>query len=321
MDSQRIFSLKSRIMKKRIHIIFNPVAGAGKAGKLKNQLIALLKKRLDEPFGLDETTEQGDAIRLARQAVESGARLLIAVGGDGTINEVVNGLLTSDLSSGSTCELGILNCGSGAGFAQTLKLPASLSDQLDLICQTTARPVDIGLITFTGEQGSLQQRYFVNECQVGISAAIVSRVGMQQKRFGGTLAFASATLSEAFHFKAVTMLISQDGHFQETQNLLGIVVGNGHYCAGGMQLTPKANPADGQLDLLCIGEMSLPVRLLNFGKVYSGKHVFSKHFSVNRIKAVEISATPPVRVEADGELLGQTPCEIKILPGALKVKF
>jgi YegS/Rv2252/BmrU family lipid kinase len=307
-------------VKKNVHIIFNPVAGAGKAARLKDWLTAQLDVRFEENYTWTETTRQGEAIQLTRKSIENGAQLLIAVGGDGTINEVVNGFFKNEKPIGPSCELGILNCGSGGGFAQSLGLPADISGQLDLIEKATAHSVDIGHATCAGEGGNLQERYFVNEFQIGIGADIVSKVGIKHKHFGGAVAFGTVTVSEMFHTKSVRMKTRLDAHEPQTNQLLGIVAGNGRYCAGGMQLTPGANHFDGLLDVLFIRKMNLLQRCLDFPKIYAGKHIFSKNFSLEQAGTIEIDSTPPVRVEADGELLGHTPCQIRIVPGAIRVR-
>ena len=306
-------------MKKGIHIIFNPIAGAGKAAKFKSQILNRFQLKLGKNFSFSETQNPGDAIKLAHEAMTNQAQLLIAIGGDGTINEVVNGIFEHTLTP--SCELGIINCGSGGGLAQSLGLPAQVIDQIDLICSSPGKPLDIGLLKYTDNNGYTQQRYFINECQLGISAEIVARVGLQQKQLGGTLAFGLATILELLRFKAVSITSFLDQKSPATRALLGMVIGNGRYCAGGMQLTPQASPSDGRFDILQISEMNLLQRLTNFSKIYSGRHVFSKFFSIDQAKSLEIMATPQVGVETDGELLGKTPCSIRIIPDAIQIKY
>lgn len=304
---------------KKVHIIFNPIAGAGKATEQRDQLLRKFRANYGQSFEFVETTCSGDAEQLTRQAILKGAQLIIAVGGDGTINEVVNGFFSNGKPIHSSCELGVVNCGTGGGFAQSLGLPDDISEQVDWINQGTAKSVDIGHVTYSGEDGVGIHRYFINECQLGIGADIVSKVSVKQKRFGGAVAFGSATISEMFRAKANRMTISRDGVTEE-KDLLGVVVGNGKYCAGGMQLTPTAHHFDGLLDLLLIHKMSLLQRCLLFPKIYFGKHIFSKKFSLEQARTIVFDSTPAVRLETDGELLGFTPCEIRVLPEAIKVR-
>jgi YegS/Rv2252/BmrU family lipid kinase len=306
-------------MKRGIHVIFNPVAGAGKAAEQRDSLLKQLGARYGQTFEFVETAGSGDAEHLAREAIEKGAQLIIAVGGDGTINEVVNGFFAKEELINPSCELGIINCGTGGGFAQSLGLPADISDQVDFIDLAKAKPVDIGHVTYSGEDASMHQRYFVNECQMGIGADIVSKVGLSQKRFGGTVAFGSVTVSQMLRAKASRLITHLDDSTAE-RDLLGVVVGNGRYCAGGMQLTPTADPFDGLFDVLLIHKMSLLQRSIGFSKIYSGKHISSQKFSIEQARTVAIESTQAVQLEADGELLGYTPCKIRVLPGAIKVR-
>ena len=308
-------------MKKGTHIILNPSAGGGKGKKFCKCLIPELEKRFGKDYLIKETSRQGDAIIFAREAVESNAGIIVAAGGDGTVNEVVNGILTAGRSLNDNFDLGILNCGSGGGLAQTLGIPDSVSDQLDLICESKPRPFDVGFVIYLDKNKNSCERYFVSECQAGIGGSVVSQVGMKLKHFGGKIAFGSVALSHLVHYKVSEMRLQVDAKTSATKKMIGVTIGNGIYCAGGMQLTPNALTDDGQLDLLGIHEMNFMTRFLNFGKVYSGNHVNSKYFSLTRAKEIYLDSGPSVWIEADGELLGKTPCRIGIVPGAIRVRY
>ncbi|MFH1159532.1 MAG: diacylglycerol kinase family protein [bacterium] len=308
-------------MKTLVHIIFNPVAGGGKAKKLKSQLVSELERRFGKNYLLMETSRQGDAIIFAREAAEGGARIIIAVGGDGTINEVINGLIGNRKPVNDQCELGIVNCGSGSGVAQTLGLPGSISDQLNLICKSAAKVMDVGFVTYKDRNDRCCERLFISECQVGIGGSVVSRVGMKLKHFGGRIAFGLVALSHLFHYKASQMTMTLDQQPAESKKLIGVTIGNGIYCAGGMRLTPGGRTDDGLLDVLQIHEMNLLKRFLNFGKVYAGSHIHSNYFSISKVKEISIDSEQPVWIESDGELLGKTPCTVGIIPGAMKIRY
>lgn len=313
---------RSREMKKNVHVILNPVAGGGKAGKLKGSLFPELKKRFGNEFVFRETTARGDAIRFAEEAVENMAKVIIAAGGDGTINEVINGMMTEkNKETDQNPELGILNCGSGGGLAQTLGLPGPVSDQLDLICGSPAKQMDAGFVIFPGCDNNCKERYFASEFQAGIGGSVVSGVGMRLKHFGGRIAFGSVALSRLIHFKASEIQLQLDTRPSGSKKMIGLVIGNGTFCAGGMKLTPDASIDDGWLDVLEIHEMDVLTRFANFGKIYSGKHVWSEYFSLTRAREIYVDSRPPVWIEADGELLGKTPCRIGIMPGAIKVRY
>jgi len=308
-------------MRIEAHIIFNPVAGGGKAKKMKSQLVREMERRFGKNYLLLETLGQGDAIIIAREAAKEGAGLIIAMGGDGTVNEVINGLLLNRKPVNDQCELGILNSGSGSGLAQTLGLPASISDQLDVIFDSAAKPMDVGFVNYKDINDHSCERLFVSECQVGLGGSVVSHVGINLKHFGGRIAFGLVALSHLFHYRASQMTMINDQQKPESKKLIGITIGNGIYCAGGMTLTPCARTDDGLLDVLQIHEMSLLKRFMNFGKVYSGSHIHSPRFCIGQAKEITIGSEQPVWIEADGELLGKTPCKIGIIPGVIKVRY
>lgn len=303
-------------MAEKIYIVANPVSGAGK-GKVVLQRLKMLLGN-DSDHVVFETTHQGHGMLLAKLAVEAGADLIIAVGGDGTINEVVNGMFAAREPA---CDLGIVNCGSGAGVAQTLGLPVDVDGQLERIFHNTAKPYDVGKVSCVDENGVSIHRFFANECQAGISGAIVSKVGMAHKKLGGSLAFGLVSVLELLRYKATPMRVDLDGRLGVVQPMLGVVTGNGSYCAGGMQLTPGAHPADGQLDVLSIRDMNLYHRMHTFSQVYAGNHIRSGYYALQRAQTLTIVSDRPVWVETDGELIGKTPCSISILPGALRVRY
>ena len=308
-------------MCKKVFIIFNPVAGSGRSNDVLRKVLLGLEARNLRSFEVLETKLPGDATHLTTEAVNQGANLLIVVGGDGTINEVVNGLVTTSSHESSDCELGIINSGSGADFARSLNLPREIDQQLDLILTHSYRLVDIGYLLCEHDNGKAIGRYFINECQIGIGGKVVANMGKSAKRFGGTLDFGLAAISQLVQYKATEMCIGIDQQDVKSQNMLGVVVANGIYSAGGMKMAPHASVEDGYLNILGMSEMNLLNRLLTFGKVYTGSHITSKFASYQKGRKIEIGAEYPIWIEADGELVGKTPCEILLIPGVIRVRY
>jgi len=267
------------------------------------------------------TTRQPlDGTNITRKSIMDGAKLIIVVGGDGTVQEAVNGFFKDRKLINPDCELGILNYGTGMGLLQTLNLPLSLEEQLDLIAYSPGSLIDVGCITYYDDKGRKYERLFINECQVGIGGAVVTGVSMKHKYFGGTLAFGSVAVKQALFYKALNLTVEFDGKQIISGNFIGLVAGNGAFCAGGMRLTPDARPNDGQFDVLLIHDMNIFSRIWNFTKIYSGRHIKSKCFTLRRSKWITVDSKEPALIEADGELLGTVPCEITLLPAVLKVK-
>ena len=305
---------------KNIHIVVNPIAGSGKAGKIAAIVLQKTRSLSDSVVNLTFTEKKNDATIITREAIARGAGMMIAVGGDGTINEVVNGFFREDGPINPSCELGIINCGTGGGYARTLGIPKDLEQQIDLVLRPGSMDLDIGRISYQDFSGSPSTRLFVNECQVGIGSKVASAVGKNYKIFGGTLAFGIMATVQAILIKPVPLNLWYDDEPVRKLSLIGLVVGNGIECAGGMKLTPDAKLNDGLFDVLSMHEMSTIQRLLNLSKVYSGAHILSPYFSVKRCKTIKIVSDNKVTLEADGEVLGYSPFEISILPSAIRIK-
>jgi diacylglycerol kinase (ATP) len=303
-----------------IKIIANPTAGNGKAKKAALYVLQKIKSITPTSVNLVFTKTKNDATRIAREAISNGTTLIVAVGGDGTINEIVNGFFTNGKQINPVCELGIINGGTGGGYARTLNIPPSLDQQIELILKQSSLNLDVGSISYIDSTNKPCNRLFVNECQVGIGSKVASIVSKKYKIFGGTLAFGITATIQAIVLNPLKLNISYDNENAHEQNLMGLVVGNGLDCAGGMKLTPNAKLNDGFFDVLSMHEMPVLQRLLNLPKVYSGKHILSPYFSVKRCKKLTIESNQDVSIEADGEMLGNAPFHIEIIPNAIRVK-
>ncbi len=303
-----------------IQIVVNPAAGSGKAKKIAPVLLQKIKSLSDSVINLTFTGKKNDAVSITREAIIKGTGMIIAVGGDGTINEVVNGFFKNNEPLNPLCELGIINCGTGGGYARTLGIPQGLEQQIELILRPGSINLDLGLISYQDFSGNTISRFFVNECQTGIGSKVASVVGKNYKIFGGTLAFGLMATVQAILIKPLQLDLEYDNEPVQKSSLIGLVVGNGIECAGGMKLTPDAKLNDGLFDVLSMHEMSIAQRLLNLSKVYSGKHILSPYFSVKKCKRIKIRSDQKVTLEADGEVLGYSPFEISILPSAIRIK-
>jgi diacylglycerol kinase (ATP) len=303
-----------------ITVVINPTAGNGKAGRMAHAMLQKIKSLSDFETDIVFTSEKNDAIIITRKAVREGASMVIAVGGDGTINEVANGFFIDRKPINPLCELGIISCGTGNGYARTLNNPISIEQQIELLLSPGHNEKDLGCITYRDINGMPVTRLFVNECQIGIGSDVASTVGKKSKIFGGKISFGLAATLLAMNMKPLNLEIGYDNGFLKEYKLLGLVIGNGTECAGGMKLTPDAKLNDGFFDILSINDMTKGQRMLNLSKVYSGTHVFSHHFSVKRCKKIEIRSDVRVSAEGDGEVLGFSPFEIEILPSAIKIK-
>jgi YegS/Rv2252/BmrU family lipid kinase len=303
-------------------IVINPAAAAGKTGKKASEILALLERHLGRNYTLFMTGRPGEATKSVRWAITAGARLIVAVGGDGTLQEVVNGFFSEGAPLSPDCRLGIVNAGTGAGFAQSFGLPADLEAQAALIAHGQARRIDIGRAVYANGGDRPEERYFLNECQAGIGGEVVRKVearNKKSKKLGGRFAFAVSTLGAALRYPNRAMSVEIDGRPAGTFNMVAVIMANGCRMAGGMRLAPRARLDDGLLDVLFIHEQSVGERLRNFRRIYSGRHTDNPGFSYFRARSVAITSEEKTDFEADGELWGSLPCRVDVLPAALRV--
>ena len=304
----------------RTHVIFNPVSAAGTTGRRREEILDAIRRHIDPDFSLFVTNGPRTAAGSAREAVRRGTDLLIAVGGDGTIQDVVNGLFACREPLNPRFELGFISAGTGRGLAQSLGWPLGLEDQCAAIGRGIVRRIDIGRTVFADVDGRTVERYFVNECQAGIGGEVVKRVQTGHKKFGGLLAFGLATLGTALRYPNRTITYAVDDGPAVTGPFVGIVAANGNVMAGGMKLAPRAQVGDGRLDILLMHGQTTSERLRNFPKIYSGRHLASPKFGYLNGRSLTLASDEDVPFEADGELFGRLPCRIEVLPGALKLR-
>ena len=221
-------------------VIINPASSAGRTGRRQREILAAVESHFGRGFSLFVTKRPKDATSSAREASLRGIELVIAVGGDGTIQEVVNGLMEAAKASDRRPQLGIINAGTGHGFAQSLGLPAGLDAQCAGIAGGSIRRIDIGRAAFSDGTGRPVERYFINECQAGIGGRVVEKVQAGHKKLGGFLGFGLATLTTALSYPNRSIRFSLDDGPERSGTFIGIVAANGHAMAGGMRLAPRA---------------------------------------------------------------------------------
>jgi len=302
------------------HIILNPVSAAGRTGRRQAEILSLFERVVGGPYTLRVTRKPGEATDFAKQALGDGAELIVAIGGDGTIQEVVNGFFVGGRLINRRASLAVINAGTGHGFAQSLGLPEDLERQMRVAAGRTCRLIDVGWARFMNGGAKPVERYFINECQAGIGGEVVRRVGVRSKRLGGALAFGLISAAAALSAPGRPVIVQVDEEPARTHRLIGIVMANGSRMAGGMNLTPDAELSDGLLDILLIHEQSRFERLRNFPKIYSGKHIGLASFSHRRGRRISVSSAEKIPFEADGELWGTVPCRVEVLPRLLWVK-
>lgn len=300
---------------KKIYIVFNPASAGGKTGQKKEMIIKELNYYLGNDFVLRETSVQDNAESITRKIIENDANLIIAVGGDGTINQVVNGLFTNGTCKNPDVKLGIVSFGTGQGFAQSLGLPNDLPSKIKLIKEGKTRKVDVGKISFLNNTFC---KYFVNEFQFGIGGILCKNISQQTKKILGRFAFGFEAVKTLFNYQANELQMIIDNKVIN-EKIIGVVIANGAYTGGGMRLTPYAKINDGLLDVLIIKDMTVKNRLYSFSKIYSAKHLNIEAFQLLKTKRITFSYQNGLQLEADGEVLNDKCAFVEILPSAINV--
>ena len=296
-------------------VIANPRSGRGKAGKKLGEVERILR---DE--GLDyrivRTTHPGHATKIARAALEGGERYLVAAGGDGTVHEVVNGMLQDGQPVAAEAVLGVVASGSGCDFVRSFGLPGDAAQAAHRLAGDAVRNIDVGKVTFT--EGTAQAtRYFPNIAEAGLGGAVTARASRLPAFLGPAKYFCGFWLTLP-GFRAATVRLDADGQaFQWRAH--NVVVANCCFYGGGMQISPRSQPDDGALDVLVMaGPKSDAFTLLP--KIYRGTHLPHRNIVELQAGRVRIETDPPFRIEADGETLGTTPATFEVIRNPIRLK-
>ena len=256
----------------------------------------------------------GQLGELAKRAVEQGASLLVAVGGDGTVNEVVQGLAGRD-----GAELAVIPRGTGWDFARTYRIPRRLEDAVAVARDGRTRAIDLGRARYRDWEGSEAESYFANVASAGMSGAIAKRANETSKALGGKISYAWATLTVFARWRNDEVRVTVDGEAR-TGRMHDVVVANGRFFGGGMMICPDAEPDDGLFDVLLIGDVTKTELVRVMPKLYRGTHLPHPKGEVLRGAAVTIEADEPMPIQLDGEQPGTTPARFEIVPNAVRLR-
>lgn len=296
-------------------LVCNTKAGNGGVGRCLPEVGRLLTER-ELDYEIVRTEGSGHATLLTREALERGRRLIVAVGGDGTIHEVVNGLIAEDKAVNPETRLGVVGAGTGCDFIKTFGIPSSPSHAVVHLDGHESFPIDIGKITFS-ENGQEVVRYFANVAEAGLGARVVERAARLPRFLGPTVYFFAFWMTVARHRPAQVEVDLMTRTYKGPMN--NMVIANGQFFGGGMKIAPKAAPTDGVLDFQ-IEHASKREAIAVMPKVYKGQHV--PHPDILEAKRVQasIESDPPLLIEADGEVLGFTPARFEVLRDAIHLK-
>jgi diacylglycerol kinase (ATP) len=289
-------------------IIVNPTAGSGRAAKLVPWIAERLSPRPD--VELHVTRRRGEAEELAARAAADGCDRLVAVGGDGTIQEVVNGIL----GAGGRSTLGIVPVGAGNDLARSLALPTDPVEAWTVALGRVTREIDAALAT----NGEGRRRWFASAGGIGFDAQVAAAMSTRRGWQSGRAGYLLTTLTELRRFDNRRLRIVLDGEEIERRALL-VAIANGPYYGGGMRIAPDAAPDDGWLDLCIVGDVSRMTAIRELPNLYRGTHVGNPAVSVHRARRVEISGEGTTHAHLDGEPFGTIPLTVEIRAACLDV--
>jgi len=255
----------------------------------------------------------GHLAQLAREAADGGAQLLVIVGGDGSVNEVANGVAQRDV------EIAVIARGTGWDFARTHQIPRRIDDAVDVALNGATREIDLGRVLYRSWAGRDEVRWFANVASVGMSGAIAQRANETTKALGGRISYLLATLSVFARWRVGDVRVSVDENVRGGR-MHDVIVANGRYLAGGMIICPEAEPDDGLFDVLLIGDLTKRDLMQTLPKTYRGTHLPHPKAEVLRGTIVTVDAPSPLPIELDGEQPGTTPVRFELVPRALRIR-
>jgi diacylglycerol kinase (ATP) len=305
----------------RTFVVVNPAAAGGRAGKHWPKISRELTGALDD-FDFALTTKPGDAVTLVRSAVANGARTVIAVGGDGTINEAVNGLCGNGSAPSSDVGFGFVMYGTGGDFRRSFDIPKGVGAAIERLKSGRTQVIDLGRISYIASDGMPAQRWFNNIASFGFSGEVVRAVNAARysKLLGGKFSFLWNSFLELRKYQGCKVDISIDGR-SISENVCTAAICNGRFFGGGMKMAPNALLDDGKFDIVVVRQ-DPPLTIFDMRLLYSGAHL--KHPNVSVYRGRKIEAKPlsnaPIYLDVEGEAPGSLPATFEVMPRALRLR-
>ena len=299
----------------RIACIVNPCSGNGRTGKKWPQIERALKQHLGDPRAY-MTEGPRHATELARRALDDGADLVISVGGDGTNNEVLNGLFDQGRPVNPAAAMTVIPGGTGGDFARFLKISKDPDVCAKRFAESKPRVIDVGKLTCVDQVGKTVSHMFLNIASFGIGGEVDARVNRTTKMFGGFASFLWSTAIVTFTYKNRPMRIQVDDILDEERVLQQVSVANGQYFGGGMWIAPDAVLDDGLFDIIISGDFSIGEMLKSGQDLYKGKHIHHPKTKVLRGARITATSEEVTLIDMDGEQPGRLPITLEVVPRA-----
>ncbi|MCB9781220.1 MAG: diacylglycerol kinase family lipid kinase [Alphaproteobacteria bacterium] len=302
-------------------VIANPAAAAGRVGRDWDRITGMLKSHLGDLRCL-QTSAQGHATELAAQAVRDGATELLSLGGDGTHNEVVNGIVDAGATDGRVT-LSVLPAGTGGDFRRILEHSDTLDQAVAHLPRAAAHRIDLLSVDYVADDGSIGTRACLNMASCGVSGLVCRIANASSKKLGGQATFFLSTLRAQLRYKPSPVRVFVDDQQVGEWEITTLAGANGRFAGGGMMFTPDARLSDGLLDVCVLEQQSL-VRTVGMARyIYDGRHGDRPGVHLLRghtLRVEPVDAARPAWVEIDGEAPGIAPMTVRVLPGAIGLR-
>jgi YegS/Rv2252/BmrU family lipid kinase len=308
-------------------LVVNPRSGGGKTGKIFDAMRTPLRRALGD-FDVVFTERGRHAVEFARDAARDGRGMVIAVGGDGTIHEVVNGLMQARDEGCKVPRLGIIGQGTGGDFRRTLGIEHRLDRYCAAIAGGRTRRIDVGRATFRGHDGAPASSFFVNILSVGMGGVVDQLVAEASRGLGGSFAYYSASfrglLQSEIGVLACTLSLAGQNR-QERITTRNLAICNGRFFGSGMKVAPMAAPDDGLFEVVSLGAAGkIRFAIESSTRIYSGDHIGKEgivHLRCDKIRVELVNTAVDARflLDVDGEPLGRLPMDVELVPGAIEV--
>lgn len=307
----------------RTLVVANPRSAGGALGRDFERLAADFEPHLGA-FEHRFTEAPRDATRIVREALGQGFERIIALGGDGTVSEVVDGFFADEQPIAPNAVLAVLPFGTGGDFRRTIGAPKKVQATAMALAHGEIRSIDIGRLHFIDHDGRPALRHFANIASFGISGLVSAIVNEGGKKLGGRLSFALATIKAMRRYKAQrARLTLDDGEPQESVFHV-VAVANGQYFGGGMWMAPQARLDDGLFDVVTLAPMTFGDLVWRGNRVYKGTHIDLPQTEVARARRVmvePVDANEAILLDVDGETPGRLPATFEVLPGAIRLQY
>jgi diacylglycerol kinase (ATP) len=304
-------------------VVCNPISGSGRG----QSLLSVVRRTLDNAgisYTFDVTKGRGDAARLASSAVHAGCSIIIAIGGDGTLFEVVNGIMNPAEFDAATAEashvaVGLVQAGRGSDFGRSVGVPSDIHAACARLLDGRTTQIDLGYVTYMGFDGKQRSRYFANAAGLGFDAEVTVRANAGPRILGGTIPYLNSLVRTlgSYHNKQIS--VSLDGTEPWSARANSIVIANGQYFGGGMKIAPDAHLSDGILDITLLGDLGKIDLIRNVPRVYDGSHVTHPKVKTFTARTIEVTSPERVLLQADGEVLGTAPATFQVAHHALRL--